>query len=53
MVSPDVTLDCPNDRYITDEAICRVVAAMLGEIGILVTVAARPMLDHFPKIQEQ
>ena len=29
-----VTLDWPNDRYINDEAICRVVAAMLGEVGI-------------------
>ena len=43
-----VTLDCPNDRYINDEAICRTVAAMLGEIGIRVTVAARPMREHAP-----
>jgi peptide/nickel transport system substrate-binding protein len=37
-----VTLDCPNDRYINDEAICRTVADMLSKIGIRVTVAARP-----------
>jgi peptide/nickel transport system substrate-binding protein len=49
----DVTLDCPNDRYINDEAICRAVAAMLGEIGIRVSVAARPMLEHFPKIRNK
>ena len=48
-----VTLDCPNDRYINDEAICRAVAAMLGEIGIRVTVAARPMREHFPMIKNR
>jgi peptide/nickel transport system substrate-binding protein len=46
----DVTLDCPNDRYINDAAICRAVGAMLGEIGIRVTVAARPMREHSPRI---
>jgi peptide/nickel transport system substrate-binding protein len=45
-----VTLDCPNDRYINDEAICRAAAAMLGEIGIRVTVAARPMREHLPMV---
>ena len=48
-----VTLDCPNDRYINDEAICRAAAAMLGEIGIRVTVAARPMREHFPRIKNR
>jgi peptide/nickel transport system substrate-binding protein len=48
-----VTLDCPNDRYINDEAICRAVATMLGEIGIRVTVAARPMREHFPMIKNR
>jgi peptide/nickel transport system substrate-binding protein len=48
-----VTLDCPNDRYINDEAICRAVAAMLGEVGIRVTVAARPMREHFPMIKNR
>jgi peptide/nickel transport system substrate-binding protein len=48
-----VTLDCPNDRWINDEAICRVVAGMLGEIGIRVTVAARPMREHLPMIEKR
>jgi peptide/nickel transport system substrate-binding protein len=48
-----VTLDCPNDRYINDEAICRAAAAMLGEIGIRVSVAARPMREHFPLIKNR
>ena len=49
----DVTLDCPNDRYINDEAICRAAAAMLSEIDIRVTVAARPMREHLPRIKER
>jgi peptide/nickel transport system substrate-binding protein len=49
----DVTLDCPNDRYINDEAICRAVAAMLGEIGIHATVASRPMREHLPRIRNR
>jgi peptide/nickel transport system substrate-binding protein len=49
----DVTLDCPNDRYINDEAICRAAAAMLGEIGIRVTVAARPMRERLPRIKNR
>jgi peptide/nickel transport system substrate-binding protein len=46
----EVTLDCPSDRYVNDEAICRAVAAMLDEVGVRVTVAARPMREHFPRI---
>jgi peptide/nickel transport system substrate-binding protein len=49
----DVTLDCPNDRYINDEAICRAVAAMLSEIGIRVSVAARPMREHQPMLRNK
>jgi peptide/nickel transport system substrate-binding protein len=48
-----VTLDCPNDRYINDEAICRAAATMLGEISIRVTVAARPMREHFPMLKNR
>jgi peptide/nickel transport system substrate-binding protein len=48
-----VTLDCPTDRYINDEAICRAAAAMLGDVGIRVTVAARPMREHFPRIKNR
>jgi peptide/nickel transport system substrate-binding protein len=48
-----ITLDCPNDRYVNDEAICRTAAAMLSEIGIRVTVAARPQREHFPMIKNR
>ena len=48
-----VTLDCPNNRYANDEAICRAVAAQLGKVGIRVTVDAQPKEIHFAKLLER
>jgi len=41
-----ITLDCTNDRYVNDEAICTAVAGFLGRIGIKVNVSARPIALH-------
>ncbi len=46
-----VTLDCPNNYYINDEAICRAVAAQLREIGIVVSVNAQPEDPHLSESQ--
>ena len=48
-----VTLDCPNNRYVNDEAICQAVVAMLSRIGITVTLDAQPKSLHFPKLEER
>ena len=45
-----VTLDCPNDRYINDEAICQAVTAMLARIGVRVTLNAQTRLRYFAEI---
>ncbi len=45
-----VTLDCPNDRYINDEAICQAVTAMLARVGVRVTLAAQTRLKYFAEI---
>jgi peptide/nickel transport system substrate-binding protein len=45
-----VTLDCTNNYYVNDEAICRVVAAQLGKIGITVSVNAQPADPHYQKV---
>ena len=45
-----VTLDCPNDRYINDEAICQAVTAMLARIGVKVTLNAQTRLKYFAEI---
>ena len=45
-----VTLDCPNDRYVNDEAICTSVVPMLERVGIKVTLNAQTKSLHFNKI---
>ncbi|MEO1493400.1 MAG: ABC transporter substrate-binding protein [Pseudomonadota bacterium] len=43
-----VTLNCPNDRYINDEAICQAAVGMMAQIGITVNLDAKPKAQHFP-----
>jgi peptide/nickel transport system substrate-binding protein len=45
-----VTLDCPNDRYINDEAICQAATIMLSKIGVKVTLNAQTRLKYFAEI---
>ena len=45
-----VTLDCPNDRYVNDEAICTAAVPMLERVGIKVTLNAQTKSLHFNKI---
>jgi len=46
----EVGMNCPNDRYVNDEAICKAVAAMLDRIGVKVNLAAETKGTYFPKI---
>ena len=43
-----IQLDCPNDRYINDEAICQASVGMLAQIGIDVNLDAKPKAQHCP-----
>jgi peptide/nickel transport system substrate-binding protein len=47
----EVTLDCPNNRYINDEAICQAVAAMWTRVGVRTRLNAMPLGPFFQKIQ--
>jgi peptide/nickel transport system substrate-binding protein len=47
----EVTLDCPNNRYVADEKICVAIAAMLAQVNIKLRVNAMPRANYFPKIQ--
>ena len=47
-----IRLDCPNDRYVNDEAICQAAVGMLGQIGVTVNLDAKPKAQHFPLITE-
>ena len=48
----DITLDCPNDRYVNDQALCVAVAGMLARVGVRVRVDARPKTIYFQKIRQ-
>ena len=43
----EVTLDCPNDRYVNDEAICTAISAMMARVGVKVAVYARTKVKFF------
>ena len=48
----EVTLDCPNNRYINDEEICSALAAMWAQLKIKVRVNAMPRVLYFPKLEK-
>ncbi|MCC7271565.1 MAG: ABC transporter substrate-binding protein [Alphaproteobacteria bacterium] len=48
-----VTLDCPNDRYVNDEAICQAVVPMLARVGVTVKLNAQTKSKHFDKIGQR
>ena len=48
----ELTLDCPNDRYVNDEAICQAVTAMWTRIGVKTKLQTNPMSIHSAKIQK-
>ena len=43
----NLVMNCPNDRYINDEAVCVAVAGMLARIGVKATMESRPSAVHF------
>ncbi|GAA4329472.1 ABC transporter substrate-binding protein [Variovorax defluvii] len=46
----EVTMNCPNDRYVNDGQICQSVAANLARIGVKINLAAETKGTYFPKI---
>jgi peptide/nickel transport system substrate-binding protein len=46
----EVKLNCPNDRYVNDAAICQTVAANLAKIGVKINLEAETKGTYFPKI---
>jgi peptide/nickel transport system substrate-binding protein len=46
----EVGMNCPNDRYVNDAAICQAVAANLARIGVKVNLMAETKVTYFPKI---
>ncbi len=48
----EVTLDCPNNRYINDEEICIALATMWSQIKVKIRVNAQPRAIWFPKMEK-
>ena len=48
----EVTLDCPNDRYVNDEAICVAAIGMFAKIGVKVNLDAKTKSIHFKEVKE-
>ncbi|RZI70494.1 MAG: ABC transporter substrate-binding protein [Variovorax sp.] len=46
----EVTMNCPNDRYVNDAQTCQAVAANLARVNIKVNLAAETKGTYFPKI---
>ena len=48
-----VGMDCPNDRYLNDEAICDSVVAMLAKIGVKLRLNAQTRGKFFAKLMTE
>jgi peptide/nickel transport system substrate-binding protein len=48
-----VDFNCPNDRYINDEAICQAYVGMLARIGVTANLVSQSKTLHFPLIQNR
>jgi peptide/nickel transport system substrate-binding protein len=48
----EVTLNCPNNRYINDEKICQALAAMWAKINVKIKLDAQPRATYFPRLDK-
>ncbi|MDB5857416.1 MAG: hypothetical protein JWQ76_1105 [Ramlibacter sp.] len=48
----EVTLDCPNNRYVNDAEICIALAGMWSQVGVRITVNAVPRALFIPKLEK-
>lgn len=46
-------LNCPNDRYVNDEAICQAIAAMWAQAGLRPRLVTEPRQMHFQKVDNR
>ncbi|MEL6374116.1 MAG: ABC transporter substrate-binding protein [Pseudomonadota bacterium] len=44
------SMDCPNNRYVNDEAICQAIISMLARIGVKVNPIIQPKAKYFAKV---
>jgi peptide/nickel transport system substrate-binding protein len=46
----EISMNCPNDRYVNDGEICQAVSAGLAKVGVKVRLQAETKGTYFPKI---
>jgi peptide/nickel transport system substrate-binding protein len=46
----ELSMNCPNDRYVNDAEICQAVAANLSRIGVKINLQAETKGTYFPKL---
>jgi len=49
----DVSMMCPNNRYVNDFKICEASASMLAKIGINIDLTTLPKAQYWPKFDER
>ncbi|MFK7855079.1 MAG: ABC transporter substrate-binding protein [Granulosicoccus sp.] len=45
-------LQCPNDRYINDESICKAAASMMAKVGLKAKLSSMPVRNYWPELRE-
>lgn len=45
-------LQCPNDRYINDESICKAAASMMAKVGLNAKLSSMPVRNYWPELRE-
>jgi peptide/nickel transport system substrate-binding protein len=48
----EVTIDCPNNRYVNDEEICIALATMWAQIKVKIKVNGMPRSLYFPRMEK-
>ncbi len=48
----EVSIDCPNNRYVNDEEICIALASMWAQLKVKLRVNAMPRTLYFPKLEK-
>ena len=46
-----VSLKCPNDRYLNDEAVCTAITAMLAQAGLEAQLDTMPVAQYWPELR--
>lgn len=46
----EITLDCPNDRYVNDQQICQAITSMWAKAGVKTRLATQPMATYVQKM---